>query len=123
MTCCRCRSSSAWAIFNATARIGVRQWEVADTRQQRATGNLLHDDVGLHAKIARGDELRDMNAGQPRHDELFHLEADDCRGIFALGEIWHFHHQRQRRAFLRHAPDGGHVAAVDTFVEAEAVDD
>ena len=40
-----------------------------------------------------------------------------------LGKIWHFHDQRQLRAFPPYAPDGGHVAAMETFFEAGAVDD
>ena len=99
--------------------IGDRQ--LVDPAVQRLAGNALHDDVRLAVEIAGAETARHVGAGQPRHDHLLHLEADDGRRVLALGNPRDLHQQRHGDAGMRHRPQRRHAALVDALPDGEAI--
>ena len=99
--------------------IGDRQ--LVDPAVQRLAGDALHDDVGLPVEIAGAETAGHVRAGQPRHDHLLHLEADDGRRILALGNPRDLHQQRHIDAGMGHRPQRRHAALVDALPDREAV--
>jgi hypothetical protein len=78
--------------------LGVGQRQLGEPLQQRFSRNAFHHDIGLHAEVARRNELWNVDAGQARQNHLLHLEADDRRRILAFGEFRYLHQHRRRRA-------------------------
>ena len=99
------------------------QRRVVDPSEQRGALDKLHDDIGLAAEVARGDEFRRMRTGQQRQDHLLHFEADDGGGVVAVLHDRRLENGRRRHIVARHAPDMGHAADVEALHQAEAVDD
>ena len=77
-------------------RIG--QWQLGEPLEQRRSGDALHHNIGLHRKIAGGNELWHVHAGQARQDHLLHLKADDRRRVLAFCDSRYFHQHGHRRA-------------------------
>jgi len=61
------------------------------SRGSSLAGDGLHHDVGLHRKIAGGEEFRDVQAGESRQDHLLHFETDDGGRIGAFADSRHLH--------------------------------
>ena len=97
-------------------RIGQR--EIRQPRQQRLAGDPFHHDVGLHGKIAGGNEFWNVRAGQARQDHLLHFETDDGGWILAFADSRHLHQHRHRRVGARDAPERRHAAPVHDVLRA-----
>ena len=103
--------------------LGVGERELVELREERLPRDVLHHDVGLHGEVARGDELRHVDARQAREDHLLHLEADDRGRILALEHRGDLHEERHRDPGPLDAPQRRHAARVNEVADHEPVHD
>ena len=100
----------------------IRQWQIRETHQERFPRNPLHNNVRVDREISRRNELRDVEPGDPRHDHLLHLEADDRRRVLPFAQHRHLHEERHVDAGLLDAPKPRHAAPVDQPFHHKAVE-